>query len=95
MGEYGSGTMSQLRKRVSTNLEVIPSLGDFQESLALVKNPHLHERSKHINMWRGKLNLYRMSHFFKRKIQLSLNKLQVTSITSVVDMLERFSQSVQ
>ena len=35
---------------VGTNPETVRIRGDNQGALALVKNPHLHERSKHIDI---------------------------------------------
>ena len=36
---------------IRTNPDYIQMLGDNQGVLALVKNPHLHERSKHIDVY--------------------------------------------
>jgi hypothetical protein len=35
---------------ISTNHQTVDMRGDNQGALALVKNPHLHERSKHIDV---------------------------------------------
>ena len=35
---------------IGTNPDCVQMLGDNQGALALVKNPHLHERSKHIDV---------------------------------------------
>jgi hypothetical protein len=39
-----------LHKYIGKNASTVQMLGDNQGSLALVKNPHLHERSKHIDI---------------------------------------------
>jgi hypothetical protein len=40
----------ELGKYVSSNNSTVQMLGDNQGALALVENPHLHERSKHIDI---------------------------------------------
>jgi hypothetical protein len=40
----------ELGKYIGKNPDTVQMLGDNQGSLALVKNPHLHERSKHIDI---------------------------------------------
>ncbi|KAI0994923.1 hypothetical protein K3495_g13257 [Podosphaera aphanis] len=40
----------KMQEHISTNGNTVQMLGDNQGALALAKNPHLHERSKHIDI---------------------------------------------
>ncbi|KAI0995937.1 hypothetical protein K3495_g12243 [Podosphaera aphanis] len=40
----------KMQGHISTNGNTVQILGDNQGALALAKNPHLHERSKHIDI---------------------------------------------
>jgi hypothetical protein len=59
----------ELEKYISENGRTVQMLGDNQDALALVENPHLHERSKHIDI----------SYHFIRDLQQK-GKLNVTYI---------------